>query len=42
MTKIVVHRDGFDDPGDRFGAEGGDPSRHDVCVLKTLSGIVER
>ena len=24
VTKIVVHRDGFDDAGNGFGAEGGD------------------
>jgi hypothetical protein len=29
VAKIVKHRDGFDDPLDRLGAEGRHAGRHD-------------
>ena len=33
VAKVVVHFDGFDDPGDGFGAKGGDTRRHDSMAM---------
>ena len=33
VAKIVIHRNRFDDPGDGFGAEGGEPSGHDGMAV---------
>ena len=41
MAKIVVHRDGIDDAGDGFGAEGGDPGSHDgMAVWQVAAQLV--
>ena len=44
MAKIVVHRDGLDDPGDSIGAEGGNPGGHDGMTVGQVAAqlIIER
>ena len=38
VAKIVVHRDGLDDPGDSFGAERGDASGHNGMAVRAGCG----
>jgi hypothetical protein len=33
LAEIVIDRDGFNDPGDGFGPEGGHASRHDGMLF---------